>query len=415
MSFYLKLFLLVFATSFYGMAHAHARGIDYIQEFNDCRRDAYNSVTAPIVIDAEQKSDNAVIDKSTCSINTFLTDKGNVDVKRHATSDEQRRILQPLMATALIYGKTETYAHHGLTENDPLFWHFEILRAVEHLSGLYALQLRDKTSDRHYSDEWDNDYKILSSRGQITGGMFHHWFADTIVQHGAGLRLHESIKLPLPQSAARYVKNNFTIIARAVAFIFENETMALSVKKRDALIEAIERFENESLDNSEPCHLFTNEGYKQYADELDQIRGHLEFLSRKVKEENGFAPKKSKATHKAKGILGAVVKAIENSQANAELSMFNDFDFAISKISSANVVEDVDAGQRDWSGGVVGKMQDVLVQYGLDLKNTADSLRAENGVSFSQVKISYTNGYDFLLSCIARIKTATKFLDSTSI
>lgn len=409
--FYLKFVVFAFAVSRCCFAVEEVKDLVDIQRINTDRCAAYNSDSNEIQVNGAIKPKPDALSDYTGSINTFLTNKKNVNPKRHATEDEQREILQPLMATALIYGVTTTYAHHGLSEGHALYWHFEILRAVEHLSGLYTLQLRDNKSERFYCDEWDNDYKILAFRGGITGTMFHCWFADTLAQHGAGLKLQGSIYLPSTVNAARYVNNNHTIIARAIVYIFENETKLVPVKKREALIQEILKRENGFYEKPESCCLFTNEGYDQYADELEHIRVQLESLSKIVKQENGFIRKKSRATRKVKGLLGAVAKAIENSEADAELAVFNDFDFAITKISSGHVVDDVTADENErYKGKRLEQMQDVLEQYGVMLQKTADSLRAESGVSFSRVTINHMNGYEFLLDCIARIKTATRFL-----
>ena len=406
--FYLKFILLAFAVSTHCLACDAVRDLEGMNRINGDRCDLFNSDSSEVLVGEITKTKDDAIADYTDSINTFLTDKKNVNPKRHATQDQQRDILQSLMATAIVYGPTTTYADHGLAEGDALFWHFEILRAAEHLSGLYVLQLLDNRSNRCYSDEWYNDYKILSSRGNITGTMFHRWFAETIAWHGDGLRLQKSISLPSILHAEKYVENNGTIISGAIAYVFSNDTKPITKMKCEALIKAIHDAETRAIENAEPNHEWaTTEQYNQYADELDRIRGQLQSLSQAVKRENGFIHKKEKKNHRKKGPFAMVSKIIDSSTAQVEIALFKDFDSAIEKISSAQVVDAVElAPKSDTAKRARESIQDILIEYGYKLKEKADFLRTEEGISFSKVSIGFLTGYQYLEMCISELKNA---------
>lgn len=235
------------------------QNINDINIVNTNRCVIYNSETAKITIGTEVKSKKIALRDFTKKIDTFLTDKKNVDSKRHATTDEQRVILQPLMATAIIYGETknETYAHHGLIETDTLYRHFEILRAVEVLSFKYMQSIKDfnKANDDRLLDR-QLEYNLLEKYGSITREMFDIWFAEELEKHKIGF---SKVKLNLPsnQSLDEYVLHNGKNILQAVLNALSDDK-PINKRRREKLERIIANKGNENKENIEVLNITTS-------------------------------------------------------------------------------------------------------------------------------------------------------------
>ncbi len=220
---YLKFVTFTFIASIHCLAFDEVKDLGDIQRINYDRCTAYNLDSNEVRVNEVIKSKPDALADYTNSIDTFLTNKKNVNPKRHATEDEQRDILQPLMATALIYGVTTTYANHGLSEGDALYWHFEILRAVEHLSFKYVESIKDYKNNtcRDYLAERQLEYGLLMRYGGITSDMFDMWFCEELAKHGGGFfnLANQSPLLPMVKefNVTLYIQNNGEIISNTVA------------------------------------------------------------------------------------------------------------------------------------------------------------------------------------------------------
>jgi hypothetical protein len=220
--FNLSFIVLTFSFSTHCLAHDEVRGLDDMKRINGDRCAAYNSDSSEVRVGEIEKTKDGAIADYTDSINTFLTNKKNVNPKRHATEDQQRDILQSLMATAIIYGSTTTYANHGLSEGDALFWHFEILRVAEVLSFKYVESIKDyKNTSRDYLKERQLEYDLLAKHGGITSDMFDIWFCEELAKHGGGFfnAANQGPWLPGPKefNFTLYIQNNGERISSTVA------------------------------------------------------------------------------------------------------------------------------------------------------------------------------------------------------
>lgn len=171
-----------------------------IFDYHNQRCDVLNTPLNEVFVDGAVQTKTDIIDQKTQLINVILRDRERVDVKRHASEDEKKAILQAVMGAEI-----STHAYQdvkrealslaaqlptGLTATDPRFKHFEILCLAEELSRNLVKHVKEHGYDALHGVTLNgivgNTYADLFAYSGLEEEIFFDWFKEVLESHKAG-------------------------------------------------------------------------------------------------------------------------------------------------------------------------------------------------------------------------------------
>ena len=174
--------------------------LDTIQEINTTRAAKYNATLNP-TIDPNDPLDLSKLSAETTKINNLLTK--NVNTKVHATKEQQKKALQAVFSTEIIYGETRPSYLEGICETDETYGHFYVLE----YSALLARDFISSGSDR--VDVNTLAYKKLYSYSGLDSYTLYAWFIEMRDKHMHGTQIRqERVKALILKSDS--LKHNWT-------------------------------------------------------------------------------------------------------------------------------------------------------------------------------------------------------------
>ena len=165
------------------------------------RCDTYNSPLSAFDTGSAAKRDAIYTD--TAKLTDILKNTKKVDVKRHATAEERKIILQAVIGSEITAHLHDPAQQAKLTlspqiptldANDPVFKHVEILRLTEKLAHTLVQQVTthgDESIDLAFTKS-HADIKMLRSYSGIEYDMFMLWFKEVFAKHKAGFSMAQT-------------------------------------------------------------------------------------------------------------------------------------------------------------------------------------------------------------------------------
>lgn len=178
----MKFLLTCVTTLFLITTYCLADVFDAIEEINSNRACKYNAPLAPAI----DKSDP--LDLSKLAIESKRIDKlltKNVNTKVHATKKQQKKALQAVFATEVIYGVARPSYLDGIDETNAIYGHCYVLE----YSALLARDFISSGSDR--VDVNTLDYKKLCSYSGLDSNTLYKWFVEMRDKHMQGTQVHQ--------------------------------------------------------------------------------------------------------------------------------------------------------------------------------------------------------------------------------
>jgi hypothetical protein len=178
----MKFILTCVTTLFLVNTYCLADVLDTIQELNTTRAGKYNAPLAS-VIDKRDPMDLSKLVMESSRIDNLLTK--NVNTKVHATKEQQKKALQAVFATEIIYGAARPSYLEGINATNPLYGHCYVLE----YSALLARDFNVSGSGGAHVNT--PAYKKLYSYSGLDGDILRAWYIEVRDQHITGKQLRE--------------------------------------------------------------------------------------------------------------------------------------------------------------------------------------------------------------------------------
>jgi hypothetical protein len=162
--------------------HSVADVFDTIQDTNEVRIHKYNMPLRP-TIDPKDPKDLSKLLLETTKIDQLLTK--NINTKVHATQDQQKKALQAVFSTEIIYGKARPSYLKGINDADDIYGHCYVLE----YSTLFA---RDCIRQMSFGDAITPEYSVYKDLYRYSGldeFKLFEWFMEMYNTHTPGFFL----------------------------------------------------------------------------------------------------------------------------------------------------------------------------------------------------------------------------------
>jgi hypothetical protein len=176
--FYFKFIMMLFLV----VTHSVADVFDTIQDTNEVRTSKYNMPLSP-TIDPKDPKDLSKLLPETTKIDQLLTK--NINTKVHATQDQQKKALQAVFSTEIIYGKARPSYLKGINDVEDIYGHCYVLE----YSTLFA---RDCIRQMSFGDTITLEYSVYKDLYRYSGldeFKLFEWFMEMYNAHTPGISL----------------------------------------------------------------------------------------------------------------------------------------------------------------------------------------------------------------------------------